>query len=167
MKKVLCLVLLSVFSLTSCSMYDVDVTKKPKDTSLTYWVGEKIKNDEIDQNRILYNARFDFCWYLDSNYSFDIGEDGSKKLPQDKVYVYYEIEKYDEEYMVVSLISITDSNITVYGLSMKSSQWVIHRRLTSYGFIYFDKYSGREPNYTKDGLTLEMTTSGIAIYCSW
>ena len=161
MKKFLCLLSLMILPLTSCTTVYIDVTVMPRDAKLAYWVGDIIDNEEIDQDFIFTFLEEDKV-YLDHNYAFDIAEDGSKKMP--KINIYYSIEKYDDRHMIVDFISITDLNITIYGLSINSSENEIYDKLTSCGFTYFDGYSGRNPNYTKDGLSIEITSYHIAIY---
>ena len=83
---------------------------------------------------------------LDSRYEFII-EQGEKKLP--KKFVFY-ICKYSstKEIMVESVV-ITDPSITVYGLSMNSSENFVNKTLIDMGFTY-QEYSGRSPSYIKD-----------------
>lgn len=66
--------------LASCNTKSLAVTKKPKDCSSSYWISDTINANELDQNLIYekYEGSFE---YLDSNYSFIIGENGSKTLP--------------------------------------------------------------------------------------
>ena len=83
---------------------------------------------------------------LDSRYEFII-EQGEKKLP--KKFVFY-ICKYSstKEIMVESVV-ITDPSITVYGLSMNSSENFVNKTLIDMGFTYHEYY-GRNPSYIKD-----------------
>ena len=163
MKKFLCLLSLMILPLTSCTTVYIDVTVKPSDAKLAYWVGDIIDNEEIDQDYIV--AGFEKNYYLDHNYIFEILDDGSKNIP--KTHVYYSLKNYDDSRMIVSAISITDSDITIYGLSMNSSKNEIYDKLTSYGFIYVDGYYGMDPEYRKDDLTLRIDSSFISIYIYW
>ena len=131
----------------------------PSDAKLAYWVGDIIDNEEIDQDFIL--TEFGKNYYLDHNYTFEILDDGSKNIP--KTHIFYFIEKYDDRHMFVDFIHITDPNITIYGLSINSSENEIFDKLTSCGFRYFDGYSGMDPDYTKDGLSITIDSFEISI----
>lgn len=94
--------------------------------------------------------------YLDSSYNF-INDQEQKELPEK--YVTYDVNL--EKSMIVAIL-IKDPSITVYGLSMKSSEAAIKRKLLRMGFSY-QEYSGREPSYTTDDFNFTINESGMLL----
>lgn len=110
-------VLLSLlcFSLTGCTT--TDITIRPNDYNLDYWIDETIDINEIDTSKI-YEKSEERIVYLDSNYSFQSNVDGSLILPKECVTYYF---SFNENDWSVSSIHITDPSVKVFGLTMNSS----------------------------------------------
>lgn len=151
--------LLLLFTSCSTKSLSLDVTKKPKDCSSSYWISDTINANELDQNLIYekYEGGFE---YLDSNYSFIIDENGSKTLPVQCIT--YSISQFEEGIWTITGVYITDPKITIYGLSMNSYEFVIKQKLTSYGFVYLS-YSGLDPAYSKDECEIRIFSKYISI----
>ena len=160
-KKIFCLnlFLMLLILLTSCNTKSLDVTKKPKDCSSSYWISDTINANELDQNLIYekYEGSFE---YLDPNYSFIIDENGSKTFPVQCIT--YSISQFEEGIWTITDVYITDPKITIYGLSMNSYEFVIKQKLTSYGFEYLSYY-GRDPAYSKDECEIRIFSKYISI----
>ena len=139
---------------------EIDINNRPKGYFLDYWIKEKIDIATIDKS-LIYEIRFSgVISILDSRYEFII-EQGEKKLP--KKFVFY-ICKYSstKEIMVESVV-ITDPSITVYGLSMNSSENFVNKTLIDMGFTY-QEYSGRSPSYIKDRFDFTINDTVMHFY---
>ncbi len=110
-----------IFGLTSCTTSNADITVRPKDYKLDYWLTEIVDVTKIDKS-LFYESR---CGgsetYLDSRYNF-INVQGQKELPEK--YVTYDVNL--EKSMIVAIL-IKDPSITMYGLSMRSSETSIKK----------------------------------------
>ncbi len=163
MKKIslvlLSLVLLSsvCFSLTGCN--STDITVRPNDYDLDYWISETVDINDIDASKI-YEKSDEKVVYLDSNYSFQSNTDGAPIFP--KEYVRY-IFSFSENDWSVSSIHITDPSVKIFGLTMNSSANKIQYTLKKMGFEYLDRYSGLDPSYLKDNSEFRIYPTYISI----
>lgn len=133
-----------IVSLSGCIASKIDISAKPEDYNLDYWISQKIDTTTLDSS-LLYESKNDVNTYLDSNYFFEEVE-GKRELPSRcVVYDVYVGEKQS----MVETIKITDPTISVYGLSMNSSESVIKKTLLNMGFTY-QEYYGMYPSYIKD-----------------
>ncbi len=136
-----------IFGLTSCATSNVDITVRPKDYKLDYWLTEIVDVTKIDKSLFYESRREGSETYLDSRYNF-INVQGQKELPEK--YVTYDVNL--EKSMIVAIL-IKDPSITMYGLSMRSSETSIKRKLLRMGFTY-QEYSGMNPSYMTGSFTL-------------
>lgn len=154
-----CLLLLIFTSLTSCNKSEIDISKRPSDYKMDFWLNERIKSNELNDS-LVYGYKSDSIYtYLDSHYSFKI-KDKVKKLPD--YYVTYNV-CLEEEIATIQAIFITDPKISIYGLSLKSSSYQINRTLSNMGFEYFDQYSGWYPSYLKKEYSFTFTVKRIIL----
>ena len=145
-----------IFGLTSCTTSNVDITVRPKDYKLDYWLTEIVDVTKIDKS-LFYKSKYEGSeTYLDSRYNF-INDQGQKELPEK--YVTYNVNLGKS---MIQTIIITDPSITIYGLSMKSSETSIKRKLLRMGFSY-QEYSGRNPSYTTDDFNFTINESGMLL----
>lgn len=134
------------FSLPGCTKLSIDVNERPNDYRLDYWLNDTIKFDEL-VNSSFYALKYDHVYtYLDSNYSF-AAKENVKALPS--YYVTYDVYVEDQN-SKIQAIFITDPEVSIYGLSLKSNPSTINRTLLNMGFEYFDQYRGWYPSYSKD-----------------
>ncbi len=145
------------FSLAGCT--DTDITVRPKDYDLDYWITETIDINVINGAKI-YEKSDESIVYLDSNYSFQSNTDGSLILP--KEYVTYHISFSENEWSVSS-IRVTDPSVKIFGLTMNSSANKIRYKFKKMGFEYLDKYSGFDPCYSKENIEFRVYPSYISI----
>ncbi len=147
--------------LTSCAQSNVDLSEKPKDFKCDYWLGETINTDELDDSSF-YTLKYDTVYtYLDSNYTFEI-EKNIKSMPN--YYVSYDIYVEDKISIIQSLF-ITDPEVSIYGLSLKSNSSTIKMTLSNMGFEYLDQYSGWYPSFSKDKYLFTFTEETIILSC--
>lgn len=158
MKKI-SFVLLSLvcFSLAGCT--STDITVRPNDYNLDYWIGENIDINSIEASKI-YEKEEESIVCLDSNYSFQSNIDGSLILPKEYVTYYF---SFRENHWSVSSIHITDPNVKVFGLNMNSSEWKIRKTFKNLGFEYIDGYSGLDPCYSKGNIDFSIYPTYISI----
>ena len=148
----LCLIL----GLTSCTTSNVDITVRPKDYKLDYWLTEIVDVTKIDKS-LFYKSKYEGSeTYLDSRYNF-INVQGQKELPEK--YVTYNVNLGKS---MIQTIIITDPSITIYGLSMKSSETSIKRKLLRMGFTY-QEYSGMNPSYMTDDFNFTINKSKMLL----
>lgn len=145
-----------IFGLTSCTTSNVDITVRPKDYKLDYWLTEIVDVTKIDKSLFYESRREGSETYLDSRYNFINGQ-GQKELP--KKYVTYDVNL---EKSMIQTILIKDPSITVYGLSMKSSEAAIKRKLLRMGFSY-QEYSGKNPSYMTDDFNFTINKSEMLL----
>ncbi len=145
-----------IFGLTSCTTSNVDITVRPKDYKLDYWLTEIVDVTKIDKSLFYESRREESETYLDSRYNF-INVQGQKELP--KKYVTYDVNL---EKSMIQTILIKDPSITVYGLSMKSSEAAIKRKLLRMGFSY-QEYSGKNPSYMTDDFNFTINKSEMLL----
>ena len=145
-----------IFGLTSCTTSNVDITVRPKDYKLDYWLTEIVDVTKIDKS-LFYMCEYErYETYLDSSYIF-INDQEEKKLPEK--YVTYDVNL---EKSMIQTIIITDPSITIYGLSMKSSEFAIKRKLLRMGFTY-QEYSGMNPSYMTDDFNFTINKSEMLL----
>jgi hypothetical protein len=132
MKKILVL-LLCAFMLTSFVGCSSRKLAKPE-TNLDFWIAENV--DAVDFSE--YHQRYGMMGgqeYYGKGYTPTVDENGEQKDPEECVI--YTITNYPD-YMSrnkhVTRITITDPNVTVYGLSMNSSNEDIEATMKSNGF---------------------------------
>ena len=114
--------LMAALMLTSCGNSDLYL-KRPSNTNLEFWITQKVKDNELEEKGCQYfNWRFGPGAFLDSKYSF-VEVDGVQELPE--AYVIYEALKYPDickGSRAITRIDITDPEITVYGLTINSTE---------------------------------------------
>jgi len=139
-----------LFSLTvfisGCVNSNMNVFDRPEDYFLDYWIKEEINIRVFDESRV-YETGDNRVRYLDSHYEFDYNEVGEKTNPL--IYSYYIMFKKENNY-IVSAICISDPNISIYGLTMASSQDEVRDTFLDLGCTYLDHYSGVYPCYAMD-----------------
>lgn len=145
-----------IFGLTSCTTSNADITVRPKDYKLDYWLTEIVDVTKIDKSLFYESRREESETYLDYRYNF-INVQGQKELPEK--YVTYDVNL--EKSMIVAIL-IKDPSITVYGLSMKSSESAIKRKLLRMEFSY-QEYSGMNPSYMTDDFNFTINKSKMLL----
>lgn len=158
MKKI-SFVLLSLvcFSLAGCT--STDITIRPNDYNLDYWIGENIDINSIEASKI-YEKEEERIVYLDSHYIFETNTDGTPILP--KKYVTYYFYFKENDWSVFS-IHITDPGVQMFGLTMNSSARKIKNTFKKLGFEYIDGYSGLDPCYSKENIDFRIYPTYISI----
>ncbi len=158
MKKISFLLLsLICFSFAGCN--STDITDRPKDYDLDYWICETIDINGIDASKI-YEKSEEKIVYLDSNYSFQSNTDGSPVLPKEGVAYHF---TFSENVWSVSFIYVTDPGVKMFGLTMNSSANKIRYKFKKMGFKYVDKYSGFDPCYSKEDIEFRIYPTYISI----
>ncbi len=148
-----------IVSLTSCSKASIDISKRPNDYKLDYWLTDTIGFNELNDS-LFYAVKYDSIYtYLDSNYVFETKND-TKELPN--YYVIYDLCVEDQK-ITIQAIFITDPDVSIYGLSSKSSPSIVQRTLLNMGFKYLDQYSGWYPSYSKDQYQFTFTGDSIIL----
>ena len=151
-KIIIYIILCLIYALTSCGCVatNIDFEKRPSNLNLDYWFNEKIDLLNLDESHLYESGKFDS--YLDSKYNFVI-EKEEKKLP--KTYVLYDINL---EKSMLHSITITDPSISIYGLSMNSSEGEIQNMFLNLGFTYLE-YSGLYPSYSNGKVEITINNS--------
>lgn len=106
--------------------------KKPKDTDLEFWITERVTSKDLEDKGCTYLPGWMGAEeYLDSRYQAIPGEGGMATAPD--IHVTYLLTGYPDlaDDLAVTNIEITDSEITVYGLTINSTQNEITSRLSS------------------------------------
>ncbi len=151
--------LTTLILLTGCAQSNVVLSEKPKDFQRDYWLGEKINTDELD-DLLFYALKYDAVYtYLDSNYIFKT-EKNIKSMP--KYYVSYDIY-VEDKISIIRSIFITDPEVSIYGLSLKSNSPTIKKTLSNMGFEYLEQYSGWYPSFSKDQYLFTFTEETIIL----
>ncbi len=127
------LVFLMLLSFSSCSLNGL---KKPE-TNLEFWIGENV--DDVDFSQYQEHYRYGFMGfgrqYYGTGYVPTIDEDGKQVDP--KYCVIYTVSPFPD-YMSrkchITEIIISDPDVTVYGLTINSSNEDIEEIMTSNGF---------------------------------
>ncbi len=158
MKKInFALLSLICFSLVGCA--NTNITVKPKDYDLDYWISETIDVNSIDTSKI-YEKSEEKIVYLDSNYSFQSNTDGLLILPKECVIYHF---TFSENVWSVSFIYVTDPSVKMFGLTINSSTNKIRYKFKKMGFEYLDKYSGFDSCYLKENIQFRIYPSYISI----
>ena len=120
------LLLITPFLLTSCSNLHI---KKPEDTNLTFWITQEVSYDEMKESGCtVIPGWFGATEYLDGKYQKD--ENEYQSIP--KVHVTYLVQSYPDASSgnsTITRIEITDPEITVYGLTINSSEEEVEERM--------------------------------------
>ncbi len=127
-------VIFSLFSLSSCG--ESKFLDKPNETNLEFWITEEASHDSF-KNCTFLPGLFGGDMYLDSRYEGVIRE-GSLMVEAPEIHVVYTVTSYPDYSdggSYVTGIDITDPNINVYGLTMKSSKDEISKTLSNLGFL--------------------------------
>lgn len=93
---------------------ELPTKKAGGETTLEFWIGEKIVERDYENHEKLYNG------FLGEGYK--LNPDNPNELPE--YYVRYVVERYPDVYSKtkgVTKIEITDPNVMVYGLTTTSS----------------------------------------------
>lgn len=137
MKKIaLVLFSLLAFTLPSCGGNgNSKYLDRPEDTNLEFWITQKVERKDFEEKGCTFlPGWFGASEYLDSRYQA-VEEDGGMPR-QPEVCVTYLMEGYpdtsDKQKSVVD-IYISDPEIFVYGLTMKSSKEEIGKRMDELG----------------------------------
>lgn len=159
MKKNFCLITISLLLLTSCNSQAIDFNERPNDFPFLFWLNDTILPRNLNYD-LVYKMEDVDAYLLDPDYSFIINESGEKVLP--KEYILYTLSPYKGTERIVDNILITDPNVSIYGLSMKTDERVVNQRLISYGFKSW-LYSGTYTAYSKDNYTIRIYSTYINV----
>lgn len=111
-------VVCSVLLLTACGKPVLD---KPADTNLEFWLTEEVT--DYDFSDYLSMPGFGVTGYYGKVYKLIENEDGQLSFP-DKCCVRYDVSSYPDESSkgrFITYITITDPDVTVYGITCASS----------------------------------------------
>ena len=103
--------------------------KKPKDTNLEFWITERVTSKDLEDKGCTYLPGWMGAEeYLDSRYTADTSE-SMAKAPD--IHVTYLLTGYPDtlDDPAITHIEITDPSITVYGLTINSSEHEVSSRL--------------------------------------
>ena len=113
-------------TLCSCSTFYL---KKPADTNLDFWITERAERQEFEEKGCaLLPGWFGAAKYLDHRY---VAEESGDMAVAPAVHVTYLLSGYPDakDEWAVTRIHITDPEITVYGLTMNSTNTEIEDRM--------------------------------------
>ena len=137
MNKKIILSLLPIILISGCNSNNG--YKKPKDTNLEFWITEKVSSKDMEDKGCTYlPGWFGAEEYLDSRY-VAVNKDGMLIAPD--IHVTYLLTGYPDlmDDIAVTTIDITDPTITVYGLTINSSEREITNKLinkaTKYSYV--------------------------------
>jgi len=163
-KKALLLLLpiLISFSMTSCSADD-KYLEKPENTNLTYWITQKVSDDD-----------FDDCTYLPGWMGADEYLDGRYKAAEGymdtapAIHVTYLVTGYPDlkDSAAVTYIEITDPEIYVYGLTMDSGEAEIEKVMSNNNFKKSAAEESGLVSYYKNNVVISILDSRITISAS-
>ncbi len=112
---------------------------KPEDTNLEFWITQRVTFKEFEDKGCTYlPGWFGADEYLDSRYVADTG--GNMAIPPD-IHVTYLVTGYPDtlDNDAVTHIEITDPTITVYGLTLNSTDDEIKNRVDHISDSYVKK----------------------------
>ena len=136
------LLIILPFLLTSCNKEFR--LKRPEDTNLSFWITQEVSHKELLENGCTeIPGWFGATEYLDGKYTLNESEEGNR-IPD--TYVTYLVSGYPDvlsKSSAITRISITDPEITVYGLTINSSKEEIENRMKKVSGA-----SGKERAYT-------------------
>ena len=134
MKKISSVLSILAFTLLLCGCSKDKETQasyidKPIDTNLEFWITQRVTLKEMEEKSCTYLPG----WmgadeYLDSRYEADTS--GSMAVAPD-IHVTYLVTGYPDtlDDSAITRIEITDPSITVYGLTLESSETEIRERM--------------------------------------
>lgn len=109
--------------LAGCGADDVSLDVKPEKTNLEFWVKYEVEDEESLGQRMWWNSS-EPAWYLAKGYEpsgFD-KNGNANGLPEEYVlYAVYPYPRNSDSKKIVS-IKITDPKISVYGITLNSSE---------------------------------------------
>lgn len=154
---------LSIISVTlaSCTSNVINPLIRPADYILDYWIGDRIEPGNLIGENI-YQQDIDGFYYLDSKYDFVEDENGNGQLKYPDEYSFYHMVLQKDNY-IVSYIYIHDPAIEIYGMNMLTDSNDVHKTFSELGFMFLDKYSGRDPSYLKDEVEFRIYPHYISI----
>ena len=130
--------LISSLILTSCT-HDDNYLERPSDTNLEFWITQKVNEQEFKDKGCTYLPGWIGAEeYLDSRYVADTSEEMAK-APD--VCVTYLLTGYPDlkDNPAITRIVITDPSITVYGLTINTSESAkierMHPICTRFSFV--------------------------------
>ncbi len=133
----LCVVLL--FLCSGCSSFlNGKLVERPADTNLEFWITENVDNVDFSEHTPRYGLMGGREYY-GKGYVPTTDENG-QQIPPDE-YVVYTITSYPDyssEGKHVTGISITDPDVTFYGLTVCSTLEEFEARMTELGYEVID-----------------------------
>ncbi len=136
-------------------------TERPATYKLDFWICESIDIEALKASNIIEKQE-EKIRYLDSKYTLEKNQDNEPVLPNTRAN--YILTNVNNNWMVTS-IYITDPNIKIYGLSMKSSDQKIDSTLKARGYKFLN-YHGLYPAYSKDDVEIRIYPSFISVWAS-
>ena len=119
------------FSFLLCSCSNTTRLKKPEDTNLDFWITQVVTHQEMqDKGCTVIPGWFGATEYLSSGYEPLIVEEHSNRIPE--IHVTYLVQSYPDAMSnssSITRINITDPTVTVFGLTINSSQEEITNRM--------------------------------------
>lgn len=116
--------------MSGCSNSKVN---KPEDGNLEFWLGEIVDESKINQDKFIPGT-FGGNMYLDDRYERVQGESMIEAPKKAILYTVTNYPDYSSKNRAVTYISITDPDITVYGLTINSKQNDIQYKMNKMGF---------------------------------
>lgn len=149
-------------TLCSCSTFYL---KKPADTNLDFWITERVERQEFEEKGCtLLPGRFGAAEYLDHRYVADTSGD---MAVAPAVHVTYVLSGYPDakDKWAVTRIHITDPEITVYGLTMNSTNTEIEERMAEMTdeFGYYDVNDVRHVSFNVGKCVFDFSSTDITI----
>lgn len=129
------LLLISAFA-SGCSSSSVFTLEKPTDTNLPQWITQEVSAEDKAKMTLIPNYLGGKGEYLDGAYS-PLTDETSGEYALPLVHVSYLLTGYPDttaEGNYVTAIAISDPAITVYGLTMASTQDEVTARMKALGF---------------------------------
>ncbi len=149
------LILAGASLLISCGK----ATDRPTSYKLDFWICESIDIETLKTSNIVEKQE-EKIRYLDSKYTLEKNQDNEPILPNTRAN--YVLRNVNNNWIVTS-IYITDPNIKIYGLSMKSSDRKIDSALKARGYKFLN-YCGLYPAYGKDDIEIRIYPSFISVW---
>ncbi len=118
-----------VLSLNGCSANKVIYIERPDDTNLEFWITQRVSIKDLEDKGCTYLPGWMGAEeYLDSRYKADTSGDMAK-APE--IHVTYLITGYPDtlDDRAITHIEITDPTITVYGLTLNSTESEIREKM--------------------------------------
>ena len=137
--KLLGLLFLLSFSLVGCNEAEDEndiFLDRPEDTNLEFWITQRTTPKELENKGCTFlPGCFGGEEYLDSRYSA-VSTENMSYAPE--VHVIYLITGYPDtlDESAITRIEITDPSITVYGLTLRSTDEEIRARMKGIAYSY-------------------------------